>query len=844
MKKIALKITALFCIISFIIPYPTQAVSISIDPVGMMNRILSDLGVNKPELKNAIQTFNVSRTKKDAPTVNISFLPAHPIAGEIVTAVAQPNNFLNDSSQLYYTWYIKHADDNSKNYAAWKKEATRIMARGGFESSVADYDNRGADDSNSKSGYKAFYGGEGSFSQANQKCFLHDFVSGDEYPITCEHLFPDAPGNQTGDGEFTMSEEEYWQTDPNERDTLGSGHPDEANVAGLGAYQFSWVYQTGDKIMVAVEGTSIEPTQDSDASYKVMWALPKNKCGGLSLNPQSTTGAASSETETTINPVTLVKTVVITETLPAGNWNRIDFTKTTSPTVITTTRTYDPDCLTNGTCTTSNVAYSDIPSSETVTSSNATTTSNVINESLEKCSEFDENLVDPVSEGSTQKLDVSLIYGPQNPINNIANPDRLIISSTVLGSDDANGLTYSWHVSKADSADDVSDGKWTALSDRNIPELGNSDGVGLNDLKFNLALSGNEDSKFYLKIKVDVSKKLSDDSSQEGTAYVIIPVVSTNKKINIYSTAIAANGKLQNKASGKRCDAGMEGVLCPVVKNEIIGMEVPDLSGYENYSWSIDGKKITPAEYGDYPGGKIVAYYPVLSELGKQFIISFSATDQDNGQALTLSKTFEVVEPKVNIVCAPNSNNCNPNLLGYYLKLDGSTEADFSTENFSTMQGAMALFTIDKNMPFDKNFQWYVDSSIITDDSAENVFGAYVDAATGMLNLPINKSLNSSYVISYSSDYYQDRDIMKILNQYHGVQFNEFYEKKLGDSIDVKVAYASTISSNETTHKSLASLVLNTSGYLNFLFRIVLTVGLFLFVTKAVMLLLPTRENY
>jgi hypothetical protein len=94
----------------------------------------------------------------------------------------------------------------------------------------------------------------------------------------CEHLFPEAPGHDTGDGKFKEAEERFWRTNPEDPDTANNGNKDEANVAGLGQNTFSWNYQPGDKVGVAVEGVSILSTKYADASQAIMWALPKNDC--------------------------------------------------------------------------------------------------------------------------------------------------------------------------------------------------------------------------------------------------------------------------------------------------------------------------------------------------------------------------------------------------------------------------------------------------------------------------------------------------------------------------------------------------------------------------------------
>lgn len=94
----------------------------------------------------------------------------------------------------------------------------------------------------------------------------------------CKHLFPNAPGHKTGDGNFNNNEEKFWRTNPEDPDTANSGNRDEANVAGLGQDTFSWNYEPGDKIGVVVEGAAVLPTKYNDSSQMVMWALPKNKC--------------------------------------------------------------------------------------------------------------------------------------------------------------------------------------------------------------------------------------------------------------------------------------------------------------------------------------------------------------------------------------------------------------------------------------------------------------------------------------------------------------------------------------------------------------------------------------
>ncbi|TSA45444.1 hypothetical protein D4R51_01815, partial [bacterium] len=82
-----------------------------------------------------------------------------------------------------------------------------------------------------------------------------DNSSGLDFPVSCKHKWPNAPGYTSGSGKFMTGEEKYWKTDPADPDTDGDGYPDGADTIGLGQETFTWSYQPGDRVGVAVEGT-------------------------------------------------------------------------------------------------------------------------------------------------------------------------------------------------------------------------------------------------------------------------------------------------------------------------------------------------------------------------------------------------------------------------------------------------------------------------------------------------------------------------------------------------------------------------------------------------------------
>jgi hypothetical protein len=116
--------------------------------------------------------------------------------------------------------------------------------------------------------------------------------SGLDYSVSCKHKWANASEYTSGSGKFSTGEEKAWGTDPTDPDTDGDGSVDEADVIGLGQDSLTWNYQPGDRVGVVVEGTSMIPTDETSAYYKIMWGymdvcdstksslLDKDECDG------------------------------------------------------------------------------------------------------------------------------------------------------------------------------------------------------------------------------------------------------------------------------------------------------------------------------------------------------------------------------------------------------------------------------------------------------------------------------------------------------------------------------------------------------------------------------------
>ncbi|MFH0930207.1 MAG: hypothetical protein V1814_03070 [Candidatus Moraniibacteriota bacterium] len=89
-----------------------------------------------------------AKRKVSAPRVEIFFDNTNPKPGEKVTAHAVPEFFKNDSQNLYYTWYIIHAND--RNIRNGKIEASKLMSRGDYDPNLdgQNYADPGGDPDN------------------------------------------------------------------------------------------------------------------------------------------------------------------------------------------------------------------------------------------------------------------------------------------------------------------------------------------------------------------------------------------------------------------------------------------------------------------------------------------------------------------------------------------------------------------------------------------------------------------------------------------------------------------------------------------------------------------------
>jgi len=476
-------------------------------------------------------------------------------------------------------------------------------------------------------GYNSALNGRGVVnSQWITRCYRHNFgpggdagdkdtgvfaYSGRDLIIKCQHAF----GDGVGDRNFERGEEEEWGTNPENPDTDGDGVVDEADLAGLGQDEFTWIYRKGDKVSVAVEGMSNIAINEG-ATDRLRY---KNKHWD-------------------------------------GEEENLDLSPTASPEDWYKERREECQNLRE---TDSNNAYSDCMKDlwehqlkdendedafgdmtgyyKIMWAAPGICSENKMEEADNDWCDNDDDigfqylkLYDPVERGK-QLLEVSVNVSPKNP--QFTEPaegdasedygdstDMIIASADVVGDDpnlNPDYLYYQWSVWRCEPDDFdtchevTNEVKWKSFKE----------GLGVRDVGFYPTEGIFAGNRSLLKVGVVVKRHqnavmsspgvngeyeqqiFSEDKRENyGTprqfpnkyAYVaskLIEVTRNNLKINLYSAMPDGNGGWQ--ADLKICSTGLYKKVCPVFPYQVLMAEVEGVAGA--VAWKLNGKTIQPS---------------------------------------------------------------------------------------------------------------------------------------------------------------------------------------------------------------------------------------------------------
>ncbi|MDZ4385314.1 MAG: hypothetical protein U0944_02740, partial [Candidatus Moranbacteria bacterium] len=379
-------------------------------------------------------------------------------------------------------------------------------------------------------------------------------------------------------------------------------------------------------------------------------------------------------------------------------------------------------------------------------------------------------------------------------------------------------------------------------------------GIGLKSLKMNLNFDKPE--AFYAKITLRAKETSFENLQKEGVATIIIPIYNAQNKIEVFPTNVSADLDITLNVApeAKRCDSGIEKTLCPIVKNEIVGLKTDIDPDDYNLVWTLNGEPLSSAN-----PNAATAYFPVLQEKGTKYTVNLNASHKTSQEKITLTKTFIVADPEIHISAVNESaanSTCLPILLGYYVDpinknpnpapaSDDSLWPDYSEDSFEALQGKVIKLKTTSNALSPSQPSWIIDGVIVTTDNAASL-GATLNA-DGTLSFSADKSTGATYSVGVETLYTQTNLVKKALYGKWGIPLTDFYEKRISKSITIKVAdqidVSSALAARTQDKKILASLFSSIPAYVNFLFRIILTLILILFSTGLLFSFFPKQNQ-
>ncbi|MGK2848507.1 MAG: hypothetical protein ACSLEX_00310 [Minisyncoccota bacterium] len=608
---------------------------------------------------------------------------------------------------------------------------------------------------------------------------------------SCEHLFPKGSSGTSGDGSFGAGEERFWGSNPKDSSTADNGNKDEANVIGLSQSNFTWNYEAGDQVGVAIEGTSMIPTKHDDSSYMIMWAFSKNNCP---VSRTTQTGVYSKE----------IKGYAVT--IPTAEFdlndciekNLVDPTQGGQPTNLQVTVTATPDHPINDD---TEDKSGDIIIAQASISNAGRNLSNML---------FD------------WKIEMS---------NNIQFNSKV---GTV--SDVTNDLK---------SMQLLSNTKGNALDTLRLQmDIAKNASIGGRPLSAYL-----KDDIGYIRFTPRVTENFSSGVTRKGKSDVIVKFTSSGKKISAYKAKAQKNGDKMKVSlpgnGGLICnDDALDRSVCRIIKNEVIGLKI-DKAGLQNFRWTINGEPLLcskSAVSGDCLDGEQneINFFPVTGNVGDAYTVNVTANDVKTGKVFTITRTFNIIEPTV-VIEPANKDSVWPKLLGQYKDIIGQATTacpgglcdDVSNFILQTTPGndvKLKARFIPSFLGNNASQRWTIDGST-PQEGTKNTLDFRADKIAGDI-----------YNINFTAQIAQSDDTRRALFDIWNVSPFDSVISNLGVSRQIELEDTSIAQSPNNQSKYLAAIALYIPASVLFTLRILLTALLVLFTTHFLLLFLQGRR--
>lgn len=604
-------------------------------------------------------------------------------------------------------------------------------------------------------------------------------TSGNPIGNGCRHVFAQPTSGTTGDGSFGRTEEQFWGTDPNDPSTANNSRKDEANVAGLGATEFTWNYLAGDQIGVAVEGTAMMPTKHDNASYMTMWAFPKNRCypaavgAGTGSYVQKVKGYDVTFPTTNLNLNDCVEK------------NLVDPTEGGQATNLSIQVAANPENPVND---------------ETSDKNGDSITANAIVDNSSKGQEdilYEWAVELDTSPRFASPTDITSNLSSRGLIGNTKGTGlnslsiKMDLPATVLGAI-SGGIGYLRIKVKAEES---FDGGGSRRGRSDIIMKFSSTGKRISAYSAKAAVVGS-------KTKVALDNVICNSSALERTACRVI----------------------KNEIIGLRIDPmGLDNFVWTVngkplvCTNEKMSPDCTD--GSQNH----------------------VAFIPISGNIGDVYQVSVTANDIASGKTITLSRAFHIVDPFIKIV-SMDTNTVWSKLLGFYKDVLGTAAAncpnglcpDYSDSAMQAFSESTAKLKAEYVPSFIGSHpglvkEWRVDGEVVAETGTDEIL------------FPMDKLTGQAYAVSVNAVLTQSDQLRRALYEIWQISPLESTEVRFGGAVQIDMQEAILAQGEKNQYYALISKYVPETVL--FSLRMLMTGALLLFAVGFLGALVPNRAT-
>lgn len=893
----------------------------------IMTNIEERYHLNKEEIQHYGEGMNVANEKKTVPELTLFFSPTSPVPGEDITATANPVYFNSDKEHLYFTWFLQHKEctkdstdaavkkfcdldeDGDIDKNDWKIAAMRTIANGGFDWQSGKYNEPSYTEDRDGFDTQNMFGGDQGYKKgSNAYCYAQDPETGAIYELAtpgapsgdpnnptprsatsdCNHYFPHPKSgiSEVGDGSFDRDEEKFWHTDPYDPDTAGLGHPDEANVVGLGKSSFTWKYAVGDKVGVMVEGISSIPAKHDDSSYAIMWAMPKKNC---SVSP----------TGKYIEKIKGYDVEFLTGNQDLDDCidkNLIDPREGGQTERIRAALAYSPKFISNDA---SGEAFGD---TATITSSIENTEAKQSTIKYEWTVFVNANgsydprgfSTDPnldTTDGGTNKeaskwIDITRFLNINEFINRYTGNGIVSLPITFNITSDL-FKNYTGKKNPSDTKDPNTDSiKKLRVYQKDRIEGGvvKTDTSSIFGGKINSP--ANIEDKIgtaYFKINVKITENVDitginaiEGGKRSSSASIVIPVsrmgdnqmivkkvdVNANNKLVIKKGKAAPTSPLTDivicnenaKPNGTTPDnyLGIGRNLCLVVKNEIFNLSIAnDDNSLKNFQWTLDGEPLLctsdMAETSSAPIKPLcsdseegsLTFLPVTGDAGKVYDVNVSALDSVTGKRISVSRAFQVIDPYATIA-SQDKDKVWQKYLGYYKKTDSDGKIyayeNLSTTKFQAFPETVASFkvTFPSGIGDRAKYEWVVDGTKISDSTKQT--------DPDKIQILLSGDPGTTHTITVNGYITEKGRFRNILSKFWNASVFDTEEQSFSNTIEVEIVPKEEESALASPTSFFAAIAKNAPRQILFVFELFLSVFVMI-ILLSLIFSIGTREK-